>query len=353
MMKTLCKRALTLCLCLCAALAAMQLPVRAAVQIDTARGCRLHIAYSHAGVPIGGARFDLYRVADVDAYGVFTLSGDFADYPVDVNGLESAQWRALTETLAGYARRDALAPLDSGLTDRSGALTFPTAASDTLRPGLYLVTGQSVSDGQFVYTPEPFLVSLPSPDQAADRWQYDVTAEPKHTRSDVPTPPDGGTVDRRVVKVWNDANDAAAQRPAGVTVYLLKNGVLYDTVILNDANSWRYHWRSLPQYENGYPIDWQVVEEPVDGYTVTVTREGITFVITSTKTTDNPPTPDNPGQPDQPDTPSQPDTPDQPTPDKPTLPQTGSLWWPVPVLAAGGLLCLLCGALTGRRKRHE
>ncbi|MBQ9720353.1 MAG: hypothetical protein IJV64_06615, partial [Oscillospiraceae bacterium] len=32
-----------------------------------------------------------------------------------------------------------------------------------------------------------------------------------------------------------------------------------------------------------------------------------------------------------------------PTPTGPTLPQTGQLWWPVPVLAVLGLFCVAIG----------
>jgi len=36
------------------------------------------------------------------------------------------------------------------------------------------------------------------------------------------------------------------------------------------------------------------------------------------------------------------------TPTPPSLPQTGQLWWPVPVLAAAGLFCLVLGLLRRR-----
>ena len=37
------------------------------------------------------------------------------------------------------------------------------------------------------------------------------------------------------------------------------------------------------------------------------------------------------------------------TPNKPKLPQTGALWWPVPVTGGSGAL-LMCAGLVGRRK---
>ncbi|MGN0373289.1 MAG: LPXTG cell wall anchor domain-containing protein [Enterocloster sp.] len=35
------------------------------------------------------------------------------------------------------------------------------------------------------------------------------------------------------------------------------------------------------------------------------------------------------------------------------LPQTGQLWWPVPILAAGGALCLLAGLISGKKRRQD
>lgn len=70
------------------------------------------------------------------------------------------------------------------------------------------------------------------------------------------------------------------------------------------------------------------MEKKEDGYqNPKVQQEGTTFIVTNTC--------------------SKPTTP--PQPDKPTLPQTGQLWWPVPLLACGGMLCFLAGWVKNRR----
>ena len=79
-------------------------------------------------------------------------------------------------------------------------------------------------------------------------------------------------------------------------------------------------------------------KETPEGYKVTVTQEGITFVMTNTW--DEPEKPPKPGEPEEPGT----DIPEDPVPEGPgpKLPQTGQLWWPVPLLAlAGRALCLV------------
>lgn len=65
----------------------------------------------------------------------------------------------------------------------------------------------------------------------------------------------------------------------------------------------------------------------VENYTVEITQEGKVFVVTNTYV------------PEKPTTPSKPDT---------SLPQTGQLWWPVPVLLAVGLLFVVIGLIRRR-----
>ena len=317
--------------------------------IDTGREASLAVYFGKDGNGFSNAEFQVYRVAEVSAGAAFTLTGDFADYPVQVNGLDSSGWRALAQTLEGYAARDSLSPLQSEETGRDGKAVF-----SNLDTGLYLVTGDRYRQGRYTYTPEPFLIALPTLDEA-DVWIYDVEVSCKYDSNY--NPPGGGgdsdTVNRKVLKVWKDDGNED-QRPKEIVVQLLRNGKVYDTVTLNAGNNWRHTWTGLDG-----DCTWRVVEyETPDGYTVTVEREGITFVMTNTKEPDSPPDrpPDNP--PDQPpDTPpdNPPDEPDEPgTPDEPggpELPQTGMLWWPVPVLACSGLFLFLMG--WGKRRHGE
>lgn len=307
----------------------VQLPVSAAGLIETSHACMLTIRYLDGNTPVSGAPFELYRVADISEYGELTLTGDFASYPVRLDGLDSSGWKTLAETLTGYVLRDRLTPLDSGKTNADGVLTFPNRRN-TLMPGLYLVYGRTFSTGTYNYTTEPFLVLLPVTDTSSNTWQFDLTVTPKHTRENIPTTP-SQTITRKVLKVWDDGGHASG-RPETITVELLKNGTIYDTVSLSDANNWRHTWEKLPKYDSdGAPIDWRVVETAVSGYTVSVSQDGITTVITNTNKT-NPPAPEKPSQ--------------------PNLPQTGVLWWPVVLLAALGLFLLLAARRVGEHRRH-
>lgn len=322
-------RKLTTVLLVFVLLLALSAQALAAVAIDPSRPVSLTISYLQNENPISGAPFSLYRVADVNAYTEFTLTGDFTDYPVRVDGLDSTEWKALAQTLTGYVQRDRLTPLDSGKTGPDGTLTFPTD-TQILLPGLYLVVGQRFTNGGYIYRTEPFLVCLPNLDTTTDTWQYDVAASPKFTRTSVPVLPPEETDKRKVVKVWSDTG-YESERPTEIVIELLKDGTVYETVRLSTKNNWRYNWDKLPKYDkSGNLIDWNVVEQTPDGYTVSVSQESGTFVVTNTNTK-------------QPEKPSY----------DPTLPNTGALWWPVPVLLAAGLLFIVSGVYSGRKRRHE
>ena len=263
-------------------------------------------------------------------YGEFTLTGDFKDDPVRLDDRSSDGWRALAETLRAFVLRDSRKPLDTGVTGSTGLLTFPNRQK-TLRPGLYLLLGESFVSGGYSYTVEPSLICLPCADETSNTWDYDAALAPKHDREPLPPAPSDDTVERKVLKVWDD-DGAEDSRPQEITVELLRNGKVYDTVKLSEKNNWRYTWLDLDA-----DARWSVTEKTVSGYTVSITREGITFVVTNTKKPDRTDTPDTPVKPSNPSKPS--------SPAKPTLPQTGAVWWHVEALALSGLVFLILGAL--------
>lgn len=333
------------------------IPTAAAERIDLNEPLTLKLIYQLDGTPLTGVDVSIYQIAAVDAYGEFTAVGDFANLPVDLHAASDSAWYALASTLDGYILRDGIWPTDYGKTNESGVISFPIRQKK-LDAGLYLVRNDAFQRDQTRFDRGVSLVMLPSLDPVENKWNYDAVIQPKLNHHPIPVYPDEPTfTTREVLKVWKD--DANPQnRPKEITVQLLQNGVVYDTVTLNASNNWRYTWDQLDNWS-----DWTVVEQTPAGYTVTVTQEGITFVITNTSTSEHPSettvpstSPSEPGTSEsstQPDTPGHPDNPDEPDkPDQPNLPQTGLLWWPVPLLAAAGLICVIAG-ITITRHRHE
>jgi len=283
----------------------------------------------------------------------FLILRDFKDYNVSLRNSSNSEWKNLASTLKGLAARDQVKPIDQGQTDQGGKLTFPTGET-LLEPGLYLVTGSKLKIDRTTYDPSPFVVMLPYNDEKTGQLKYHVDAAVKYTyKSDSSDsgPPSSKTVSRKVIKVWEDAGYEDV-RPDHIEVQLLKNGKVYDTAELNEKNNWRYTWTDLDS-----SAEWDITEEKMDSYAVEVYREGITFVVTNTSTTEifDDPVPegylDFPEPPeitdlDEPEVPKEGvDVPEENTTEssEPSLPQTGQLWWPVPVLIMAGLLCLMIG----------
>ena len=301
---------------------------QAAGSIDLTRKPTLTLTYRDGKTALSGAKFSIYRVADADETGELTVRSEFDEFDLDIRGKNDRRWREMAQTLESYVLRREFTPTDSGKTDTTGMLTFPTQGK-TLAAGLYLVIGERHTQGGNDYDAEPFFALLPTQDLENNEWVYDVSANVKFGKT--PVPDDGDTVTRKVLKVWDD-DGAEDSRPQEITVELLRNGKVYDTVKLSEKNNWRYTWLDLDA-----DARWSVTEKTVSGYTVSITRECITFVVTNTKKPDRTDTPDTPVKPSNPSKPS--------SPAKPTLPQTGAVWWHVEALALSGLVFLILGAL--------
>lgn len=150
------------------------------------RDVELTVCYVRGNKALEGARFDLYRVGDTTAFAVFTVAGDFKDYPGSINGLETAEkWDALAQELLTYAEKNSIAPLTSGRTDAEGKCVFADQ-----KPGLYLLAGQPMKVGRTTYSCNPAVICLPGREADAEEWSYQVSAYPKPDDHTAPTPPD-------------------------------------------------------------------------------------------------------------------------------------------------------------------
>lgn len=308
-------------------LIATLLPITAlaAGSIMTDQPISLTINYTDNTKAIPNARFSLYKVADVDEYARMTLTSDFEAYKdtisglADLDNLTQEQWLTLASTLRGYVLKDDLHSVANGKTDSGGNLSF-----SNLEVGLYLVIGnRATTDDYYTHTPVPFMMFLPGLDAENNEWNYEVSVAPKYTKNYNPPEEEDEYITRKVLKIWDDSGYETI-RPAEVIVQLLRDGKVYDTQTLNKDNNWRYAWDNL-----NADYEWEVIEKEIEGYAVSITRSGITFIVTNSYEHENPP--------------------DDPTPPDPKLPQTGILWWPVPLLLCAGLVFLMIGVLRRRR----
>lgn len=325
--------------------------VSAAGDIDTSHEVSLTLTYENEGTPLAGAVFSLFHVANVDTTGKLSIKEPFTQFSVDITGENEEAWKLLASTLSAYVQEAALTADATGTTDDQGICAF-TTADQGLKTGLYLVLGQRHEQEMCYYDAIPFMTMLPTTDMEANDWMYEITALPKFRMEKV------GTVDKTVQKIWK--SDKEDQRPEQIQIHLLCDGQIYDTVTLDKKGNWRYAWTELDNRHQ-----WQVTEVVPSGYTVTIEENGNTFVVTNIgKDTGAGDSGNQPGggtgnQPGG--TGNQPGgsgnqpggTGNQPGSSTGNLPQTGQLWWPIPCLLCAGVLCLILGMMSRRRRDHE
>ena len=269
----------------------------------------IHVHFYHENEAISDAVFSAYRVADFTEDGEYVPTEAFSSYAISWKDLDLETASELGSTLSAYVSRDNIAADAQGKTDENGDVYLKD-----LPAGIYLVIGDAVtvvnsSVEDTIYFPQPAVVHVPDWDENGMHISDDVTIEPKSDFTKVDK-----SIERKALKIWK--NDSSENRPSEITVQLLKNGEIYDEQTLTAEDNWRYTWSNLDP-----ECRWEMIEKDVpDGYTATVSQQGVTFTLTNTY-----------GDPSSQNT----------TPDK-NLPNTGVLWWPVPVLLGlGAVLCIV------------
>lgn len=332
-------------------------------------------------VTLVGMQWKLYRVGE-RKNGDFILTGEFKDYPVYLKDMSESAVASAARTLESYAVADGIEHVSSGKTDTNGELVF-----NGLDNGLYLAAGKILQVGSVYYVPSSLLIEVH--DNSAS-FSYD--AYPKFYFATLSE--EAKTY--KVKKVWVDNDDAYLARPVNVTVDLLCDGELRDTVVLSEENNWEHQWLDLEPLaewrvvERKIPVKYGVVidfnetqyliknsygKTPIidSGEEVRTTAPPVTTGIVDGRTTNDltPPTSVAGGSVTTAvDTPTvtiagDPSVTTEKTTSLTTdkknavtttnktsggLIKTGQLWWPVIVLAAGGLLLVVIGLILRPKK---
>lgn len=303
----------------------------------------------------------------------FKVDGDFSDYKVAFKSLSADYLSDIAATLETYAIIDRIQPLQSQVTDDNGIIDFTG-----LEQGLYLVCGKKLKVGVTSYVPIPFVVEIG--EQNGSNQSYSVY--PKFFKFGVL---DERDADYTVKKVWLNAEDEPYDTSVKITVEMYKDGEYENTITLSEENDWTYTWTSRAHTdwrvkEINIPEDYTVIyrsnetqyaivnthknyvvpDEPPETTetvtettvsTVTETNETVTQTIVSTAT--------DTAKSSRVYTTTPEDNSYSPPPAITTvptgkLPQTGQLWWPVPLLAAGGTVFIAMGLrIRSRKEKHE
>jgi hypothetical protein len=334
--------------------------VLAAEKTDSKEEMSLTIRCEYDNQPLVGETISLYKVAEDPNNGEASVTKEFQDYKVDYTELDNGNEENLALVLADYAERDHVKPYYSGNTDTTG--TLEVDEEDGLTSGWYLVVEDRLIIDKIAYTSEPFMVALPATEEDGT-IEYEVQLNPKVRSTDTTE-----TVKMQALIIWDDEN-SDENRPESVTVQLLKDGEVYDEQELSEENNWSYTWENL----DGTP-QWTVVQKDVlECYTISVERNGESYIVLNKYTGTQP----NQSEIQSVETPQE-----EPTEEKSTksttqtttestsdssekstsspdnnssakLPQTGLLWWPVPVLLISGMLLIIVGLLRHQKGGEE
>lgn len=332
-------------------------------ETGTSEKVSLSIVHIENQVPVSGEEFKLYKIADVDNSGDFSVLDAFKKYPIAPEASSVDEWRGIAGAYESYILRDKIEPVSVASTDSQGKLTF--LSDNIMTPGLYLVGGTQHIQGNYKYFSDPFCIILPLSDASGENLIYNVTASPKFTSKIILDTPDS-SVTRRVLKVWKD-NGNEQNRPDFIEVLLLRDGEIFEKAVLNDNNNWGYTWTGL---DGNYR--WTIAENEPENYKVHLTLTGVTFLLTNTSVLPLPEeettTPTDTTEPDDSENTTNP-TDEQTTvtefesttsneqpsskPPEEQLPNTGQLWWPVPFLTAIGFCLISLGLFIRRGQDNE
>ena len=232
--------------------------------------------------------YHLFRVGSM-VNGTLVLDEEFS-------GVSTTDWKRTASVLSEVIQKTG-----RGTELSQAVVTGGSAVFGGLGEAVYLVMGDETVTNGITDTPVPFLTAMPGTDgQNQPVWDVQAAGEQQET------------MDISVTKVW--VGDRVSGRPASIIVHLTLDGKDYGPLVrLNYANHWSYTWENLPVG------NWSVREESSRRYTTTMTREGNTFIFTSTWK---------------------------------KIPQTGQPWWPVAAMSAAGV-CLVGAGLLRRRKQDK
>ncbi|WP_246908445.1 Cna B-type domain-containing protein, partial [Bacillus mycoides] len=150
---------------------------------------------------------------------------------------------------------------DNNATDRPSTIQV-----DLLKNGAVIQTQDVTAANNWNYT----IADLPAYDNDGNAYKYTVKEKPvAGYKSEVNGYNITNTKDAKTsvsgTKTWNDNN--ATDRPSSIQVDLLQNGNVIQTQDVTAANSWKYTFADLAQYDtNGVAYTYTVKEKPVAGY---------------------------------------------------------------------------------------
>lgn len=302
--------AIIICLCM---LMALFCPMVAMAD----SGAELIVNYGYSGV-----RFCAYRVANQNKQ----LTGGFAGYDLSLDCENNAQWQALAARLEEIVKKDKLTPTVEQRTGEDGNAKF-----SNLTGGWYLITGDQTRINGTMYQPVPFVADLMEGAQTKAEVKHSPVPEepteptPEEPTEPTPEEPTEPTPENPTEPTPERPSEPTPENPTEPTPVEPTNPSPDNPSSDNPGNSGRPGSSGGSDRDPGPDNLISIIEQiiplgPGDGgeemELVEIPSEEVPLV---------------------------------------SLPQTGQLWWPVPVLLAGGVMLILAGVFYQRKGKikHE
>lgn len=273
----------------------------AAVRVVTTASCRLTVEYKYEEKALENARFRLYKVGEISEDAVITLDTQFDPYNIVINPTDFSSLATTAKELDNTLKIFDTKPYAISETNQQGQIIW-----ENLPVGVYLLSGDPLSADDKIYTSSPQLVFLPARNSTDSDWNYNQLVTVKNTAMDQTEK----TISLSVQKRWDDAG-YEDKRPASVTVNLLCDNQRYDSIVLSADNGWTHTWTGLSGKRN-----WSVEEIVPENYIARTEFNGSRFILTNSRE---------------------------------NIPDTGVLWWPVPVMILIGSICIGYGIYIRKR----
>lgn len=322
--------------------------------IDTSRTGSLTVTYYSADNELkANVTSHIYLVASIDENGQYTVTDEFKECFEDQdffnNGYDYDSWKSCvkyngdndSDDLWFYIQAHGIKETATGVSNSQGKTYY-----NDLPLGAYYVLSDKLVEEDFTHAFANFIYPVPILEKAKNTANYTVnynpSVEPKTAKikNDV-------IVHCSVMKRWEDSGYEYL-RPSEVTFNIYCDGEYMETVTLSAENNWYYEWQKAGRYSffveevaigEGYTSKIEIFQNGHDAY----------YICTNTYTPPTPP--DTPNTPDEPGTPGIPDLPEvlgaiRNLPEvlgARRLPQTGQLWWPIPILVIVGVILIVRG----------
>lgn len=296
----------------------------------------------------------LYRIGSYDGSKI-DLEGDFAQYRVNFGDYSGTALANSASTLENYVIVNNPQPDAVGTSNENGRVSF-----NTLKTGTYLAVAKRKKENEKTTVPAPTIINIDPINgdslQVYPKFKILMTLDAYEERYEVR-------------KIWENPNNLPLKK-TDITLGIYEDGELVETVVLNEENNWMYRWMVYEEadwrvIELDIPEDCSVIYQSNETYyavvntyepdidlpnvttvsgdssisTTSADQQGETETRTTVVSSANSTSTTNTGN----------------GSGNGKIPQTGQLWWPVPVLIIAGLGFIAIGAgrkSTGKKKNE-